>query len=53
MTHTGESFILGPQSRNVNGTANPVAAPDGPSYGGSTMRSVFVLIERRGEAQQS
>ena len=40
-------------SRIVNSMRKSgVAAARRPSYGGRTMRSVFVLIERRGEAQQ-
>jgi hypothetical protein len=36
----------------VNGSAKVVPAARRASYGGRTMRSVNVLIVRRGEAQQ-
>jgi hypothetical protein len=36
-------------SRIVSSWRNPVSLADGAPYGKSIMRSVFVLIERRGE----
>ena len=43
---------MGRPSRIVNGLGRPAPPAAYPAYGGRIMRSVFVLIERRGEAQQ-
>ena len=44
---------MGRPSRIVNGLENGAPRAAYPAYGWPIMRSVFVLIERRGEAQQS
>ena len=43
---------MGRSSRIVNGLGNLAPSATDPAYGWPIMRSVFVLIERRGEAQQ-
>ncbi len=43
---------MGRRSRIVNSFETRVPTATYPAYGWSIMRSVFVLIERRDEAQQ-
>jgi len=50
MTHEIESFISGQPSRMANTLRYRLPGDEGTSYHRFTMRSVFVLIERRGEA---
>jgi len=50
MAHEIESFTSERVSRMANNLRYPLPRTAGTSYHRSTMRSVFVLIERRGEA---
>ena len=48
-----QSPIAGPESHIVDGFRNSVACVRTATYARPIMRSIFVLIECRGEAQQA
>ena len=48
--HVPQSLMVIRVSRMLNGSANRMPGLAGAAYRGAIMRSVFVLIDRRGEA---